>query len=756
MSVFHSSCLRAAVIAGLLGSSLVAVAAPTASAAAITVTTTADVVNGGDGQTSLREAFSTAGTNGVDDTITLGAGLTYPLTNCGPGPLTHADGHGLVVEGNGSVIEQTCDATAIIDSTDHAGRLELQDLVIDGGPNTTATVFEGAAVRSDSELKLTGVEIRNVLAPNGSVVWSSFDHGTTPYRMTLSGVNLHHNTGSIVSCENCSLQIEGSTISNNTGSGISLVDGYPVDINSSTISNNTRAGISNTGQGFPVNKMTIDLSQISNNGRVGIRCGNCGGLSMYSTNVTDNGLTAADALGGISYSLSERSGTPASGIGIILSTITGNKSTAAGGGLGVAPVLVEDGGNTAQIGLDRVQVENNTSTANGGGVAIGIGDYQSYRGSLKSNTATGDGGGLAFLTPGTATTTLDETEVRDNSAGDDGGGVYIDENASFAAGESAISGNVAGGDGGGISVGKSFQVTLTNEVISNNTAVNGAGMDFAGEVVKFDRTTFAGNKATGSGGGARVSAMAATALNSTFSGNQAVTGGGLSFTTATKVTLTHVTMADDKATTGAHIAAVPSATVTTSRSALVLPQTGTSCAGVGGAFGGVSGGFSVLRDATCGSVASDLVTAADPQLGPLANNPQLTRLPAATSPLGGRVPLANCSTTEDQRLQPRPQGAKCDAGAVEIVEAAAPADPAKELKALILEVKALHLKKQLEFSLVIRLQAAYVAVVKNKPVAAKAFINSFIVVVKAHAGKQIPAAAAAKLVTKATAIRNSL
>lgn len=99
MSRITASCLRAAALAGLLGASLVAVTSAPAAAATITVTTTADVVNGGDGQTSLREAFTTASGNGADDVIMLGAGLTYALSIC-TGPLTHADTHELVVQGN--------------------------------------------------------------------------------------------------------------------------------------------------------------------------------------------------------------------------------------------------------------------------------------------------------------------------------------------------------------------------------------------------------------------------------------------------------------------------------------------------------------------------------------------------------------------------------------------------------------------------------------------------------------------------------
>ncbi len=618
MSRITASCLRAAALAGLLGSGLVAVVAPAASAATITVTTTADTVDGGDGQTSLREAFATAGSNGVDDVIALGAAQTYSLTTC-TGPLTHAEGHEVVVQGNGSTIEQSCDAVGIIDSTDHAGRLELQDLIIDGGPNTTATALEGAAVRSDSELLLANVEIRNVLSPGGSVVWSSFDHGITPYRLTLNGSNLHHNTGSIVSCDNCSAQLDGTTISDNTGSGISLVDGYPLQIDNSTIANNTRAGISNTGQGFPANKMSVNFTQIHNNGRVGIRCGNCGGLSMYSSGVTDNGLTAVDALGGISFSMSQRSGTPASSIGIGLSTISGNKSTTSGGGLNVSPVLVEEGGNTATTYLDRTPVDNNISAADGGGVSVGVGDLTLYKGSLIGNTAAQRGGGLAYVTPGPPTAvSVDSTEILNNTAGTDGGGIFTSSPGAVTGFQPIIAGNTATANGGGVKIGFAYQADFDGAKIYDNTAANGAGLDLAAESITFDKSTINSNAvvpASGTGGGARVTGLGASFLNSTINGNTATVGGGLNITGSIHVTLTHVTMADDTATTGAHIAAVPAATIHFNRSALVLPITGTSCAGVGGAFNSVSGGFSVLRDATCGTIASDLVTAADPQLG---------------------------------------------------------------------------------------------------------------------------------------------
>ncbi|MFC0622913.1 right-handed parallel beta-helix repeat-containing protein [Kribbella deserti] len=750
-----ASCVRAAVLAGLIGAGLVAAPLP-ASAATITVTTTADVVNGGDGLTSLREAFTIAGANGADDTIVLALAGLYTLDECATGPLVHSDNHTLVVDGNDSVIEQSCDATAIIDSSDHDGRLELIDLTIDGGPNTTATGLEGAAIRSESELALTSVEIRNVLSPGGSVVWSSFDHGVTPYRVAITDSSLHHNTGTVLTCDNCSMRVVNSTITDNTGSGISTVDGYPLEVVGSTISNNTRIGVGSSGQGFPGNRITIDTSTIQNNGRGGVRCVNCGTLAMTQSTVSGNGQTAVDASGGIYFSVSQRDGVGAASVSIAQSTIGGNRSVGPGGGLSVTPVLVEPGGSVADTALDQVVVEDNESTGGGGGVHVAIGKFRGHLGALRNNSTTGNGGGLNYTdATGPYDLTLDATEVRGNTAGGMGGGVYAHAATAFVHSGSALSENTATGDGGGLKLGMSYSADFTDLEVSANAGANGGGLDVASEVLRLDRTTVAGNTATGAGGGVRVSAIAADAVNSTFSHNTAATGGGLAVTTATLVKLTHVTMADGTATTGAHIAAVPSATVRVSRSALVLPITGTSCAGIGGVFGGVSEGFSVLRDATCGSVASDLVTAADPQLGPLAlNSGRLTRLPAATSPLGGRVPVANCPITQDQRTQSRPAGPNCDAGALEIVEA--PASPDAKIKDLIAEVKAKNLPSWLEASLVLKLDLARLALKQGHKPAAKVFLNAFILEVKSQSGKKIPAATATSWMTKATAIRNSL
>ncbi|MEO6714575.1 MAG: hypothetical protein ABIM89_14235 [Mycobacteriales bacterium] len=162
--------MRTATVCSMVAGFTVIAAPSAAWAAAIPVTTTEDSVVA-DGETSLREAFTIASGNGVGDTIVLGAGLTYVLDECAIGALAHTEAQALIVQGNASVIDQSCDATAIIDSSAHAGSLHLQNLAIDGGPNAAATGIEGAAIHSESQLALSAVEIRNVLSPGGSAVW---------------------------------------------------------------------------------------------------------------------------------------------------------------------------------------------------------------------------------------------------------------------------------------------------------------------------------------------------------------------------------------------------------------------------------------------------------------------------------------------------------------------------------------------------------------------------------------------------------
>ena len=94
-------------------------------------------------------------------------------------------------------------------------------------------------------------------------------------------------------------------------------------------------------------------------------------------------------------------------------------------------------------------------------------------------------------------------------------------------------------------------------------------------------------------------------------------------------------------------------------------------------------GYNFADDTSCGFTdtanGDSEAPGNDPMLGGLAANggPTETQLPAATSPLLDRIPMAACQTgpaagvTTDQRGVTRPQGIGCDIGAVEVEVAVA-------------------------------------------------------------------------------------
>jgi hypothetical protein len=144
-----------------------------------------------------------------------------------------------------------------------------------------------------------------------------------------------------------------------------------------------------------------------------------------------------------------------------------------------------------------------------------------------------------------------------------------------------------------------------------------------------------------------------------------------------RLTLTDTTLAGNSAATGAAVAALEGE-LATRRVLIVAPLGGGSnCSVPAGALFPL--GYSFVSDATCGAHATDVISAANPQLGPPADNggPTPTRLPATTSPYGGLVPAAQCTGTTDQRGLARPRGAGCEPGSVEIIEASGGAGEAR-------------------------------------------------------------------------------
>lgn len=137
---------------------------------------------------------------------------------------------------------------------------------------------------------------------------------------------------------------------------------------------------------------------------------------------------------------------------------------------------------------------------NGGGVYVGddSAEFTMTGGSVSDNTATQDGGGIfadytAMVTGGSIT----------NNSAKYGGGYYFDDSRlTEELSGVTISGNTATEKGGGVYVWHGAVSLTENSVVSNNTAKNGGGVCVTDECTfSAENVTFEKNETTNNGGG---------------------------------------------------------------------------------------------------------------------------------------------------------------------------------------------------------------------------------------------------------------
>ena len=244
-----------------------------------------------------------------------------------------------------------------------------------------------------------------------------------------------------------------------------------------------------------------------------------------------------------------------------------------------------------------------------------------------------------------------------------GGGIY--SNGTLRIERSTLGGNRAGDQGGAIYNGG--VLTVIDSTFSDaNDAQNdgGAIANFATLVV--DGSTFVDN-GVGARGGAIFNISGSLAIsNSTFSENDADSGGAIF--NNTPMTLTGSTLQRNSAVNGRAIYNFNSAVV--SRTIMANTCDGPSPV--------TSAGDNLVFETPPCLAASEALndrTGLDPQLQPLADNggPTRTHIPAPGSPAIDEVRINACAGL-DQRGVTRPQGARCDIGAVETVAIALFAD----------------------------------------------------------------------------------
>ena len=295
--------------------------------------------------------------------------------------------------------------------------------------------------------------------------------------------------------------------------------------------------------------------------------------------------------------------------------------------------ISSNAGNGIEVSLDRLKVTNSTITDNDGhGILGGFPVFSD------------DNGGISMI--------VSDSTISSNRVG----GISAIE-GSLKLFNSTITNN----SGAAVRVSKSGNAEINESTLSNNNR----GIDFSG--VHEDPDT----------GGATASL---TVTNTTISGNAGEDNGGgilveniLSFEGPVEmsVTLTNTTITNNSATEGGGILAMPdpdgATTTVTVNNSIIVGNGADASTDVAGNF--ISNGFNIIGDIGTSSgfesdiIEADVNTILDTTLSD-NSGPTKTHLLVTDSPA---IDAADAECPDaDQRGVPRPQGAGCDVGAVEL------------------------------------------------------------------------------------------
>ncbi|MGB3591948.1 MAG: choice-of-anchor Q domain-containing protein [Nonlabens sp.] len=414
----------------------------------------------------------------------------------------------------------------------------------------------GIHITGASTIDITGGTINsNTAASEGGGLWNGT--GT----MTIDNVVMNANIasgddantggGAIYALSNGTVIIQNNTaITNNiadgtagSGGGILVDADASLDVSNTIITGNQS---NRAGGGIEIvagsQTATINLDNvILSNNNTGIAPavaapGNGGGLHITGnqdimiTNSTVNGNQAASEGGGLW-----------NGAGIMaLNNVSVTNNTASGdaadnGGGGIFNVA----GNMDITGSD---VQDNIASGisgSGGGILSVAGDVSIDNSSIERNGANRAGGGIEIID---GTLTIINTNLNDNDCNTlagtanpgNGGGLHISGAATTNINSSNIDNNVAGREGGGVWNQSNSTMTLTEVIMDGNTANGtdpvtdgGGGVFVNGGTVNINSSTISNNNAPfGSGGGVAVLVGDIQVTTSTISGNSAGADGG--------------------------------------------------------------------------------------------------------------------------------------------------------------------------------------------------------------------------------------
>ncbi|GAK57414.1 lipoprotein receptor-related protein [Candidatus Vecturithrix granuli] len=204
---------------------------------------------------------------------------------------------------------------------------------------------------------------------------------------------------------------------------------------------------------------------------------------------------------------------------VILNNLTIRNGTANWGG-GIQ--------NLSALTITNCTITGNTATDKGGGLHNSLGTMTINNSIIESNMTSGSmtyGGGISIYD---GVVTLSNSTVRNNTAQNSGGGIYMYNTAAqLNVTQSTISGNFANGSGTNNGLGGGiFQTVgttiLTNSTVSGNTSRLGGGIFLQAGTLNLRHATVASNTATLDAGGLRVYdpyGPTATSTNSIIASN---------------------------------------------------------------------------------------------------------------------------------------------------------------------------------------------------------------------------------------------
>jgi CSLREA domain-containing protein len=500
----------ARLLGGVAAMGAFALAANTASAGIITVTTALDEFNTTpDTGCSLREAIQAANTNAPFDACPAGDGadtIVFDTTAMGGTVIT------LTIQnasGNGNDDNEYLDLDVVVDQD--PGDTTVFTLTIQGGGVKVIRDFNSTPQFQDRIFDILppgsgavagGVRIENLFIETGLVTNASEETVLGTEVCYLGGAGVRHRSGGL-------LEIDGGTVSfnyaNGNGGGI-CQDGGRLQL---------------------VNYPYIATNQAPFGGGGGIYISGTADLTVtLQQNIAQNG-------GGVYVSVG-------STVTVTNSGVTTNTASSSGGGIWNAGALTINGGsynaNQAQNGggiynasdgsvtLTNAGVSSNIASANGGGV-YNLGAVSISSAGVGPNNGANNGGGIW----NNGVLTITSAGVTTNTASANGGGIYNASNGTATLTTAGVSDNQApNGSGGGIY--NDGTLNITSSGVDTNQAIFGGGIynGLGAATVNLAASQVNGNSATQQGGGIYNQSATALHITGTQVNSNTVTGSGFS------------------------------------------------------------------------------------------------------------------------------------------------------------------------------------------------------------------------------------